>query len=84
MADPFTFDYEFNFVDKFDLREFRKCPDAATDDGTLRDAVDASVTGLKNIISVQTGIRCISSFVDNVNNKRYKVTLLNSAWVSPK
>jgi hypothetical protein len=78
--DTVTCEHEFDFIDDFSQEEFDCCPDAATDDGSLLDAVMQSVESLKSILAVQDGIRCISRFIEIGEGKTYKVTVLNSSW----
>lgn len=75
------YDHELTFTDIFDETIYANCPASSNDtDGSLKAAVQDAVSKLQIVLSAQTGIRVISSFVDG-SNVRLKITVYNGAWV---
>lgn len=71
------FDYEFIFEDNFNQLVFEQCPYYDT---TLMGLVTGITSSLRDVILGQPGVRVISSFC-TYDNRKYKVTLVNTEWV---
>jgi hypothetical protein len=80
MSDPFAFDYEFTFIDRFDPAVFN-----STDNDPIgtpsHDAKEQEVIGLmdaiSNIITQHSGIRKFSAILV-YNGIRYRINVINS------
>lgn len=72
-------EYEFVFTDIFSDNVFTAYSGANQE---LKDAVTPVVKQLASILALKDGIHTISSFV-NYNDKRFKITVINSSWKAP-
>jgi len=74
-----VFEYEFIFNDMYQDDIYNVFPNKTP---SLKAVIEDSATKLVGIITVQPGIRKISSFPSS-SGKTYKVTVINTKWVSP-
>lgn len=74
------YDYEFVFNDDFQQEVYDAYPIIDTDNTLLKIVTDI-VDRLKEILNLQPGIRCISSFGQH-DDQHLKITIINTTWVN--
>ncbi len=80
----YNFDYEFNFDNDsiIDINKFNEVYNKCTledQSGNRKDIIYNKCVEILTLLNIAKGIRIFSSFL-NIDNKRYKVTVLNLQW----
>jgi Ni,Fe-hydrogenase III large subunit len=80
MPDPFAFDYEFTFIDRFDPNVFNSTdnePTGTPSHDTKELEVISLMEAITNIITQHNGIRKFTSILV-YNGIRYRINVINS------
>lgn len=83
MSDPFAFDYEFTFIDRFDPAVFNSNdnePTGTPSDDAKKQEVIGLMDAITNIITQHNGIRKFSAILV-YNGIRYRINVINSDFV---
>jgi hypothetical protein len=76
MTDAFYFDFELSFTNTFDVNiiDNATIPDK---DSTFKSIVEDEFNKINSILSLHTGVKVLSSFVD-YNSSKYKIVVNKS------